>query len=181
MGDFIETVARSFADVFLLCGYAGGEGPASSPSPSTSPSTSAGAGSPASAESLKRQFAAQMRRIALAACRLARVTAEEIMSTRFEVVLAEPARAFDAAPMANAFAGLGSDAGAGAGAGAGAARGQVLCTKELGLRCATRKHALALVGASEDGDGMECTMLLKPKVVLDTVAQVLELSADPAA
>ena len=123
MGDFIETVARSFADVFLLCGYAGGEGPASSPSTSTStsPSTSAGAGNPASAESLKRQFAAQMRRIALAACRLARVTAEEIMSTRFEVVLAEPARAFDAAAMVNAFAGLGSDAGAGAGGGAAAA------------------------------------------------------------
>ncbi|KAI0058164.1 hypothetical protein BV25DRAFT_1297034 [Artomyces pyxidatus] len=137
--DFVLQILRAWADIFVLCGCA-----------TTEP-----------LDALRARFGAQAQRIALSACGLARVISEEIMSTNFEVILIEQGRAFDAATMANAFAGYGPSTGA------------VLCTTELGLRCSTRKNAKAVADGLV-GESIERTTLLLPKVILETVPQILD-------
>lgn len=100
------------------------------------------------------------------------------MSTGFEVVMLEPGRMFDVGEMSDAFAdshhALARTAAAAAAAGPQGAGGgqQVLCTTEIGLLCATRKG-----GNASPKDGMpviQRVVLLKPKVVLESVTRALE-------
>lgn len=113
---------------------------------------------------------AQLRRIAEAVYKLAKVTREEILSTSFEVVLVESGNSFESVDMSNAFQEfqatpnppIGGD--------------RVLCTTELGLKCVTRmgKSVQPLEGSEKDNDVFERRMLLQPKVVLDSAVDVLE-------
>ncbi|EPQ52672.1 hypothetical protein GLOTRDRAFT_79797 [Gloeophyllum trabeum ATCC 11539] len=110
-----------------------------------------------SKEALKNRFAPQIRRIVQAACKLARVTKEEIMSTNFEFLTVDPGRPYDAEDMIDSFAEYGAPT-----------RGRVLCTTELGVRCTTVRRA------NEGGKAVEARkMLLKPRAIFDSVIQVL--------
>jgi hypothetical protein len=88
---------------------------------------------------------------------LARLLAEDVMSARFAVVSAAPAGTpFDAAEADDVFAAPPPGA-------------RILCTTELGLEC-LRRHP----GTPEVPDGWtERTLLLKPKVLLDSVESLL--------
>ncbi|TFY76404.1 hypothetical protein EWM64_g7607 [Hericium alpestre] len=118
-----------------------------------------------SKEAVKERFGDQARHIAQAASKLGHIVKEETMSTSFEVVLVEQAKTFDPATMSNAYAGY------------DAAGGAVLCTTELGLRCSTRKtdKVLPLAGG---GEAIERTTLLQPKVILESVAQLLDHTSE---
>jgi hypothetical protein len=116
---------------------------------------------------------AQLRRIAEAVYKLAKVTREEILSTSFEVVLVESGTAFDGLDMSNAFQEFQASAHVPVGA------DRVLCTTELGLRCVTRKgkgalSSEAVAGAEKEGNVFEKRVLLQPKVVLDSAVDVLD-------
>ncbi|TFY66802.1 hypothetical protein EVG20_g4287 [Dentipellis fragilis] len=117
-----------------------------------------------SKDALKARFGSQIRHIAHAACKVAHITKEETMSTNFEIVLAEQSKPFDQTTMINAFAGY------------DVAGGSVLATTELGLRCSTRKTA-KLSSFGPVGEIVERKTLLQPKVILETVAQLLDHSA----
>lgn len=112
---------------------------------------------------------AQLRRVAEAVYKLAKVTREEILSTSFEVMLVESGGSFESADMANAFQefhSLPSPNPAG---------DRVLCTTELGLKCVTRKGKNSTSAGTEgDGDVFERRVLLQPKVVLDSAVDALE-------
>ena len=97
-------------------------------------------------------------RIAIRACKLARVINEEIMSTNFELLFVENGTRFKPDSMVNAYAN------------AAAPVGPVLCTTELGLQCVTR----ARIKPGADVDETVSRTLLLPKVVLETVPQVLD-------
>ncbi|KAA1467659.1 hypothetical protein DENSPDRAFT_769029 [Dentipellis sp. KUC8613] len=117
-----------------------------------------------SKDALKARFGSQIRHIAHAACKVAHITKEETMSTNFEIVIAEQSKPFDQTAMINAFAGY------------DVAGGSVLATTELGLRCSTRKTA-KLSSFGPGGEIVERKTLLQPKVILETVAQLLDRSA----
>ncbi|TFK36652.1 hypothetical protein BDQ12DRAFT_653955 [Crucibulum laeve] len=139
--ELADTILRWSSDIFLISGAA--------------PDI-------ASRDGLRARFGEQVRRIARAVCSLARVTREEIMSTNFEVVVADPQQPFDAAQggggMQDAFGEY------------GASRGAVLATTEIGLRCTKR------MGGGPEGQGvtLEQRTLLQPKVVLESVLDVLD-------
>jgi hypothetical protein len=138
--DFITQILRAWADVLILCGCAPSE---------------------VSLDVLRPLFGAQTQRVVRSACDLARVLHEEIMSTSFEVILAEQGHAFDPSCMTNAFGGFGTSSGA------------VLCSTELGLRCSTKRNVR--VAADRPGEGtIDQTMLLLPKVILEGVADILD-------
>jgi len=128
--DLVNSMLQWSADVLTLSG---------SPSPNIS------------IEALRSRFAVQLRRIAQGACRVARVTHEEIISTNFEVLAVEHSAMFDPHSMINVFEQY------------GASKGRVLCTSELGLRCFR-------TGGEERASSR---LLLPPKVVLESVIQVL--------
>jgi hypothetical protein len=138
--DFITQILRAWADVLVLCGVAPSE---------------------LTLDMLRPRFGEQTQRVVRSACSLARVLHEEIMSTKFEVILTEQGRAFDPSCMANAFGELGESSGA------------VLCSTELGLRCVTKNNARAAVDGLFEGS-LDSTMLLLPKVILEGVADVLD-------
>lgn len=106
---------------------------------------------------------AQLRRIAEAVFKLARITREEILSTNFEVVLAENGQPFVATGMTNTLGEHHHEVTNGR-----MDQGSVLCTTELGLRCMTRR------GKAEGEDAFERRMLLQPKVVLDSTVDALD-------
>jgi hypothetical protein len=81
------------------------------------------------------------------------------MSANFEVIAADSGQAFDGQDMVDAFENYGSS------------KGVVLCTTELGLRCSTRK-ATGDVAPSEEN--IERRILLRPKVVLESVVEVID-------
>ncbi|KAI0034230.1 hypothetical protein K488DRAFT_77385 [Vararia minispora EC-137] len=112
----------------------------------------------ASLDALRARFGQQTARIAASACKLARVVKEDIMSTNFELLFVEQGAPFVPDEMTNAYAGF------------GAARGAVLCTTELGLQCLTRKR----VKRDCEEDETTARTLLLPKVILESVAQVLD-------
>ncbi|KAG0706766.1 hypothetical protein DFH29DRAFT_995633 [Suillus ampliporus] len=114
---------------------------------------------PASRENFRGRFGAQVKRISKAACRLAQVTKEEIMSANFEVIAADSGQSFDGQEMTDAFEDYGSS------------DGVVLCTTELGLRCSARK-ATGDMSASEEH--IDRRILLRPKVVLESVVEVID-------
>lgn len=124
-----------------------------------------------------------MRRIAEAVYKLAKVTREEILSTSFEVILADPGSAFEEVMMVNAFTdqrtspnGNGKANGKANGKGDGV--GKVLCTTELGLKCITKKAKTITGDESETStvkgvDPFDKRVLLPPKVMLDSAVDAL--------
>lgn len=114
-----------------------------------------------SLEGLRARFGTQVRRIAVAVYNIAKITREEIMSSNFDVVAVDHGRGFDKAEMMDAFEDYGTSTGA------------VLCTTDLGLSCSVRKSSDALGGEEQEGY-VERRLLLRPKVVLESVADVLD-------
>ncbi|KAF5391627.1 hypothetical protein D9757_002409 [Collybiopsis confluens] len=117
-----------------------------------------GKGSIASRDGLKSRFGEQVRRITKTACKLAQVTKEEIMSTCFEIIAVEHGDAFDSRRMFDSFGEY------------GASRGAIITTTELGLRCKTRKNG----ALGTDDHSTEIRMLMLPKVVLDSVLDLVD-------
>ena len=162
--------------VFLLCGSSGASASAAS------------------------SLHPQLRRIAEAVYKLARVTREEILSTTFEVLTVDGGVSFEPGRMLNkmregehddehgsvvADVGLALPTHAlglnhtGANGASTPDEGHVLCTTELGLRCVTRRDPRASVYAGVDSgeqgaDPFERRMLLLPKVLLDSAMDVIE-------
>lgn len=83
------------------------------------------------------------------------------MSTCFEVVATDLGEAFNPGGMVDAFKDY------------GASRGSILATTELGLKCTTRKGGSEVVKAEQDVT-LEQRILLAPKVVLESVLDVLD-------
>ncbi|KAF8263877.1 hypothetical protein EI94DRAFT_1806530 [Lactarius quietus] len=138
--DFVTQILRAWADVLILCG---------------------GAPFELTLDALRSRYGAQTQRVVRSACTLARELHEDVMSTNFEVILAEQGHYFDTSCMANAFGTFGE------------ASGVVLCSTELGLRCSTKKNARAAADGLVEGT-VDQTMLLLPKVVLEGVADILD-------
>lgn len=109
-----------------------------------------------------------LRRIAEAVFNLARITREEILSTNFEIVLAESGHPFVSSGMANALDEFRYGAADGK-----MSQGNVLCTTELGLRCTTKKGKSSHT-TTEGEDLFERRILLRPKVVLDSTVDALD-------
>jgi hypothetical protein len=112
-----------------------------------------------SRDGLRARFGDQVLRIAKSVTRLGRVTREEIMSTSFDVIAVNQNDPFNPNNMSDAFADYGTSQGA------------ILSTMELGLRCTTRLRQSEL---SEADVRLEQRMLLLPKVVLESVLDVLD-------
>ncbi|KAJ7170800.1 hypothetical protein C8R43DRAFT_981114 [Mycena crocata] len=102
---------------------------------------------------IRETFGDQIGRMVKAVAEVARMTREEIMSTNFDVILVEPQSSFDERTMVDVFGEYGISE----------SHGGVLGTTELGLRRMTRKG-----GSGKDGT-VEQQLLVKPKVILDTV------------
>ncbi|KAG2154053.1 hypothetical protein DEU56DRAFT_772607 [Suillus clintonianus] len=141
INEMTETIFRWSLDIFLISG-------------STNPQPN-----PASRENFRARFGAQVKRISKAACRLAQVTKEEIMSANFEVIAADSGQPFDGQEMLDAFEDYKSS------------DGVVLCTTELGLRCSTRK---ATSDAPASDESIDRRILLRPKVVLESIVEVID-------
>ena len=109
-----------------------------------------------SLEGLRARFGTQVRRIAIAVYNIAKITREEIMSSNFDVVAVGHGQGFDSAEMMDAFEDYGTSIGA------------VLCTTDLGLSCSVRK-----LDRGEQEGYIERRLLLRPKVVLESVADEL--------
>ncbi|KAF8896438.1 hypothetical protein BD779DRAFT_1668224 [Infundibulicybe gibba] len=144
INELCETIFRWSSDIFIVAGCSSYENPTS-----------------LSRDGLRARFGDQVRRIAKSVARLARVTREEIMSTNFEIVGVDQGEVFTATTMSDAFGDY------------GASRGAILGTMELGLRCTTRKGIVEVSKAEEDVT-LEQRLLLQPKVVLESVMDVLD-------
>ncbi|KAF8338406.1 hypothetical protein F5887DRAFT_983627 [Amanita rubescens] len=126
-------------------------------------------------ESLKIHFGEQIRRLARSATRLATTLREEILSTSFDVIAVDHTQNFNPAAMydymaphaqAQAYTGLnGTSANGETGT-------PVLATTELGLLCTTRIGNRESVG--DEDVTLERRVLLKPKVVLENVLEMLD-------
>ncbi|KAF8910580.1 hypothetical protein CPB84DRAFT_1764055 [Gymnopilus junonius] len=176
VNELSETILRWCADIFVIAN--GHTFSPSSPvqSPSSSPPISF---SPPSTSTIPQTPAAQLRmiyldqikRISRAVMRLASVIREEIMSTSFELSIADPSGSFEDGEMVDAFGNYAES------------HGQVLVTMELGLRCVTR-IAVEMTMSDEQRDNvtgtsgrdgvLESRLLLPPKVVLESVLEVLD-------
>ena len=190
VNELSDTILRWSADIFLVAGWQSFSSPTSTNGPITTV--------------LRSLYLDQIKRISRSVLRLAKVAREEIMSTTFEVVVADPTHVFrdsnseidleldldDGTPnsldrgegsnMVDAFAEYGES------------KGRVLATMELGLRCVTRAGAaggdrpLKSIGEHSNTNGtsnaggdssetrFEKRMLLLPKVVLESVLEVLD-------
>lgn len=169
--ELVATMLRWSATIFSLAGSS----PAAESSPPLIPSS-------------------QLRRIADAVYKLARVTREEILSTTFEVVLVESGDAFDEGKMTNKMRDYeeyladdnhgangyvnsktnGHTNGNGRGKPNGAEGRTVLCTTELGLRCVTRRSSKAAPEENGESELFENRLLLLPKVVLNSAVEAIE-------
>jgi len=116
--------------------------------------------SPASKDGLRARFGEQVRRIAKTVSLVAQVTRQEIMSTNFDIISVGPGDKFDPRRMSDAFGDYSTS------------RGAILATTELGLRCTTRRESRDAT-KEEDGE-IETRLLLQPKVVLDSVLDILD-------
>jgi hypothetical protein len=153
---------------------------------------------------LRNLYLDQIKRISRSVLRLAKVAREDIMSTTFEVVVADPTQIFRDSSKSNSEIDLELDMDDGmpnnsdkgglnmidAFAEYGESKGRVLATMELGLRCITRTvgagRAMKAIGEHINGNGasssggdpdetrFEERMLLLPKVVLESVLEVLD-------
>ncbi|KAG5651298.1 hypothetical protein H0H81_009151 [Sphagnurus paluster] len=141
--DLSDTILRWSADIFIIAGCLSYENGASS-----------------SKEGLRLRFGDQVRRIAKAVTRLARVTREDIMSTCFDVIAVNQSEPFNSNAMCDAFGDY------------VVSHGAILTTTELGLRCTTRLRGSEPL-EPHDSVTLEQRMILQPKVVLESVLDVL--------
>ncbi|THG99726.1 hypothetical protein EW145_g7211 [Phellinidium pouzarii] len=102
---------------------------------------------------------AQLRRIAELANRLAYVLREGTMSTDFQPLFVESVREFSPLTMENVYEGYGPS------------KGRVLCTTEIGLQCLTNRGK---DGKDFSSQTIERRVVLKPRVVLESIVQVLD-------
>ncbi|RDB26122.1 hypothetical protein Hypma_006781 [Hypsizygus marmoreus] len=144
INDLCDTILRWSSDIFIIAGCLSYE---------TTTATSK--------DGLRLRFGDQVRRIAKSVTRLERVTREDIMSTCFDVLAVNHSDPFDSNGMSDAFGDY------------VASRGAILATTELGLRCTTRLRGSESLEAQDDDVTMEQRMLLLPKVVLESVLDVL--------
>ena len=89
----------------------------------------------------------------------------EVMSTNFDLVAVGYTDTFDSHLMQDAFADYSTS------------RGSVLLTSEFGVRCTTKKGGVAGMSVVADGktdDGIERRLLLRPRIVLESVLDVLD-------
>jgi len=162
--DLTDTILRWSSDIFLIAGCLTYE---STSSPPASPDTS-----------LRSRFGEHIRRFSQSVIHLAKVLRQEILSTSFELIAIDPndpkssssstassnglsGPPFHERTMMDAFGEYGHS------------HGCVLATTELGLRCVTRIGTREGVG-SEEEVLLEQRVLLMPKVVLDSVLDVLD-------
>ena len=166
MSELVTTMLRWSNAVFALCGSSGASASAAS------------------------ALHPQLRRIAEAVYKLARVTREDILSTVFEVLTVDSGAPFEPGRMLNKMregephddaaeaASVVADVGLrGASPLPGAPdEGHVLCTTELGLRCVTRRdpRSTVCVEGAEGPELFESRMLLLPKVLPDSAMDVIE-------
>ena len=189
VNELSDTILRWSADIFVVAGWQSFSSPTSTNGPI--------------ATVLRSLYLDQIKRISRSVLRLAKVAREDIMSTTFEVVVADPTHVFrdpsnseidleldlndgttnnldrEGLDMVDAFAEYGES------------KGRVLATMELGLRCITRvgsvggDRPLKLIGEHSNTNGtsnagdsgetrFEKRMLLLPKVVLESVLEVLD-------
>ena len=190
VNELSDTILRWSADIFVVAGWQSFSSPTSTNGPITTV--------------LRSLYLDQIKRISRSVLRLATVAREEIMSTTFEVVVADPTQVFR--DTSNSEIDLGLDLNDGtpnnfdregldmvdAFAEYGESKGRVLATMELGLRCITRVGAaggdrpLKSTGEHSNSNGtsnaggdsgetrFEKRMLLLPKVVLESVLEVLD-------
>ncbi|KAI0353973.1 hypothetical protein OH77DRAFT_1406020 [Trametes cingulata] len=124
-------------------------------------------GAPAAPDAIYALYAPRLLSIVRTALALQRAAGEDVTACDYEVLVARFDEPFDAARMEDIYSGeLAADADA-----AGAHAPRVLTTADLGLRRVEK------VPGSAEGE-LVCTMLLKPKVVLDTVIYELGLLDD---
>ncbi|KAG6878455.1 hypothetical protein C0992_008132 [Termitomyces sp. T32_za158] len=144
INDLSDTIFRWSSDIFTVAGCLSYENGATS-----------------SKDGLRLRFGDQVRRIANSVTRLARVTREEIMSTCFDVISVNSSTSFDSSKMSDAFGHY------------VASQGAIIATTELGLRCTTRLRGNESSETLDDVN-LEQRTILQPKVVLESVLDVLE-------
>lgn len=181
INELSDTILRWCADIFSIANCHSfspshaTSSPSSSPPASISPPTATPPLSPSA--QLRQLYLDQIRRISRAVMRLANVTREDIMSTSFEVAIADPSVAFQEGEMVDAFGDYSET------------HGRILVTMELGLKCVTRVidtisepvNGSSAQGQNEGRGGalveeglLESRLLLQPKVVLESVLEVLD-------
>jgi len=112
-----------------------------------------------SAGPLAERFGDAIGRIVEAAEGLARAVREGVSSAWFSVRVTPPAHTYDATDMENTYAGYGDET------------ADVLCSVGLGLEVVRRKESGQEGNA--DGNELQRTLLLKPKVILESVQELL--------
>ncbi|KAF5327640.1 hypothetical protein D9619_004134 [Psilocybe cf. subviscida] len=200
VSELSDTILRWCTDIFAVANcrsFASAPTATATPgpgarSPAASPAIPTASEPPAA--QLRARYLDQIRRISRAVLRLASVTREDIISTSFEVVIADPSGTFVEGEMVDAFGDYSESDGA------------ILVTMELGLKCVTRVSPLpsevlglqtngsnGSAGSNGNGAGagrtqavngkenagveegiLETRILLQPKVVLESVLEVLD-------
>ncbi|KAF5359507.1 hypothetical protein D9756_003549 [Leucocoprinus leucothites] len=195
ISELTDTILRWSSDIFLIAGCLTYE--SSSTSASTTPLSSTTAVS--SNTSLRSRFGDHIRRLSKSVTRLAKVLREEILSTSFELIAIDP-RDYPSSssstttpttnhpPSSSSHNNSSSNPNSSNGLSGplfhertmidafgeyGHSHGCVLATTELGLRCVTRMGTREGVG-SEEEVLLEQRVLLMPKVVLESVLDVLD-------
>ena len=160
VNELSDTILRWSADIFVVAGWQSFSPPTSTNGPITTV--------------LRNLYLDQIKRISRSILRLAKVAREDIMSTTFEVVVADPTHVFRDSSKPNLEIDLdldmdddetlnNSDKGdlnmVDAFAEYGESKGRVLATMELGLRCITRTggmgggRVLKAIGEHNNGNG----------------------------
>ena len=108
---------------------------------------------------VEARYRKQIRRIAEMAEKFALVVREGTISTDFHVLYVESAREFNATSMENLYEGYGPS------------QGYILCTTDMGLQCVTNRGR---DGKEFNDHTIEKHVVLKPRVVLDSVVSILD-------
>ncbi|KAJ6609255.1 hypothetical protein B0H10DRAFT_1814098 [Mycena sp. CBHHK59/15] len=111
---------------------------------------------------VRQTFGEQVGRMVKSVAGIARICKEEIMSTNFDILMVEASQNYDERTMMDAFDGVYESSQA-------RSQGTVLATTELGLRRMTRRSAPDKV----EERTIEQQLLIKPKVILDSVGTTL--------
>lgn len=125
------------------------------------------AGSSSTADNIFALYGPHLETIVRTALQLQRMIGEEILSCDYEVLIVRIDEVYDAAQMEDIYNGEI------AATGPPGTVPRVLSTADLGLRRTEKVDGAGGEGADEDG--VVTTMLLRPKVVLDTVVYELGL------
>jgi hypothetical protein len=173
--ELTDTIFRWSSDILLIAGCISYVTLSSTPSLSSSTSTT-------TSTALRSRFNDQIHQLSKSVIKLSKVLREEILSTSFELLAIDPSNYAASTPstttpssstekpvgplfhertMMDAFSEYGQS------------RGVVLATTELGLRCVTRMGTREAV-ASEEEVLLEQRVLLTPKVVLESVLDILD-------